>query len=296
MNYEERAISFSCREDALVGILTLPEQARSRAVLVVVGGPQYRIGSHRQFVMLARAFAAHGYPVLRYDYRGMGDSEGEPRNFEQVTDDIRAAIDCLFSALPSVREVVLWGLCDGATAAAFHAPADPRVAGLVLVNPWCRTGEGEAKARLTHYYRSRLHDVEFWKKIVCGGFDYGSAVRSFWTSIGRARRQTGEATGETRSLPGRMHASLSQFEGHTLLILSENDLTAQECAQMISGSVAWATLMRQGRIARLLLRGADHTFSRRHWRDQVADWTRDWLDRLPLRANAQATNVRLRRP
>ena len=49
----------------------------------MVGGPQYRVGSHRQFTLMARAFAAAGYPVLRFDYRGIGDSEGESRGFER---------------------------------------------------------------------------------------------------------------------------------------------------------------------------------------------------------------------
>ena len=43
------------------------------AVLVVVGGPQVRAGSHRHFVQLARHLATHGHAVMRFDVRGMGD-------------------------------------------------------------------------------------------------------------------------------------------------------------------------------------------------------------------------------
>jgi exosortase A-associated hydrolase 1 len=281
MNYEELAVSFDCREDRLIGVLSKPDQAHARAVLLVVGGPQYRAGSHRQFVLLARAIAAQGYPVLRFDYRGMGDSGGEPRHFEQVTEDIRAAIDCLLLAMPSVHEVVLWGLCDGASAAAFHAPTDPRVAGLVLVNPWCRSIEGEAKTRLTHYYRSQLRNPTFWKKIVGGRFNYAAAATSLWISLVRVTGRTSKAAGAARSLPDRLYDALSRFEGHTLLILSENDLTAQECRHMMASSPAWVALVLQRRIEQRRLAGADHTFSRRPWRDQVAAWTNDWLDQLP---------------
>ena len=79
----------------------------------MVGGPQYRVGSHRQFVLLARDLAADGFPVFRFDYRGMGDSEGEFRGFEHVEDDIAAAVEAFRSASPGLREIVLWGLCDG---------------------------------------------------------------------------------------------------------------------------------------------------------------------------------------
>ncbi|WP_229425323.1 hydrolase 1, exosortase A system-associated [Massilia sp. Se16.2.3] len=104
-------------------------------MLVVVGGPQYRAGSHRQFTLLARDLADAGIPALRFDYRGMGDSEGDLQTFEHVEDDLRAAIDRFFLEVPGMREVVLWGLCDGASAAAMYAPQDARVSGLVLLNP-----------------------------------------------------------------------------------------------------------------------------------------------------------------
>lgn len=279
MNYEEQPIAFSCREDTLIGILSMPERPLPRAVLIIVGGPQYRAGSHRQFVLLSRVFAAQGYPVMRFDYRGMGDSEGEPRNFERIAEDIRGAIDSLIASAPCVKEVVLWGLCDGASAATLYAAEEARVAGLVLVNPWWRSEEGEAKALLAHYYQSRLRDAQFWKKIARGGVDFGSAARSFWTTLRNAYRAPEEAAANAPTLPERMYHALSRFKGGTLLILSENDLTAQECAHIISASPGWQALIEQGRIERQILAGANHTFSRRRWRDQVATWTLDWLGR-----------------
>ena len=178
MRYEERAISFACGEAALVGILSLPAQASARGVVIVVGGPQVRTGSHRQFTLLARALAAAGTPVLRFDYRGMGDSEGAVRDFESVDEDVRAAIDRFQQEVPGLAEVVLWGLCDGAAASALYAPQDARVRGLVLLNPWVRTDEGAARATLKHYYRGRLLDAGLWKKLASGRFDVLAATRS----------------------------------------------------------------------------------------------------------------------
>src|SRR5690349_14351227 len=92
----ERAVFFQCQGEQLVGILSGAEQPATRGVLILVGGPQYRAGSHRQFTLLARHLAEHGVPSLRFDYRGMGDSGGEVRSFEDVSPDIRCAIDRLF--------------------------------------------------------------------------------------------------------------------------------------------------------------------------------------------------------
>ena len=87
MNYTEEAVTFPCEGQALVGVLAKPESPQDIGVVVIVGGPQYRAGSHRQFVLLSRALAVAGFAVLRFDYRGMGDSEGEQRDFESASVD-----------------------------------------------------------------------------------------------------------------------------------------------------------------------------------------------------------------
>src|SRR3546814_1414367 len=79
--------SFPCAEAELVGILHLPAAAARRGVLIVVGGPQYRAGSHRQFLLIARRLAEQGYPVLRFDHRGIGDSDGPYLGFEALDAD-----------------------------------------------------------------------------------------------------------------------------------------------------------------------------------------------------------------
>ena len=47
MNYRETAITFDCRGETLVGIVSAPAMAEDTGVLIAVGGPQYRAGSHR---------------------------------------------------------------------------------------------------------------------------------------------------------------------------------------------------------------------------------------------------------
>ena len=157
-------MSFQCSGEQLIGILTAPVKPAEYGVVIVVGGPQFRIGSHRQFVLLARSLGEQGITTLRFDYRGMGDSSGELRDFTAIDEDIRAAVDMLQNAHPKLERIILWGLCDAASACLFYAHKDPRIAGLVLANPWVRTDEGEAQAYLNHYYRARFFDMAFWKK------------------------------------------------------------------------------------------------------------------------------------
>jgi exosortase A-associated hydrolase 1 len=287
MQFEDRALSFACGDDSLFGVVSVPAQPAARGVVVVVGGPQYRGGSHRQFTLLARQLAGQGIAVLRFDYRGMGDAEGAARDFEAVGDDLRSAIDQFQAAVPAIKEVALWGLCDGASAALFYAAQDVRVQGVVLLNPWVRTEGGLAKATLKHYYRDRLLQPELWKKIVTLQFNYGAALRSLASLLGAAsgRQVTAGDAGSAPSdrasavppLPQRMHDSLAAFQGKVLLILSGADLTAQEFKDTVQASRPWQKLLDAPRVTRHELAQADHTFSRRAWRDQVADWTGEWM-------------------
>ncbi|SEO15919.1 exosortase A system-associated hydrolase 1 [Nitrosospira multiformis] len=288
MNCEDRALVFRCEDAWLYGILSLPRQLSSRGVLIAVGGPQYRVGSHRQFTLLARHLAANGSPVLRFDFRGMGDSEGSARTFEHVEDDLRCAIDTFLAEVPSLNELVILGLCDAASAALFYAYQDLRVTGLVLLNPWIRTNEGVAKVYLKHYYSKRLLQSDFWHKIGSGKFDYVAAVHSLWRTVGAAvagKYLTGtslkgknlEKTCSLAPLPERMFEGLRRFQGRVLLIISGNDLTAQEFLDLVNGSVEWQKLLTSPQVSHLNLPEANHTFSRREWRDQVGAWTQDWI-------------------
>lgn len=292
MNFDERAFAFPCEEAWLYGVLALPSQCERKGVLILVGGPQYRVGSHRQFTLLARSLATSGIAVFRFDFRGMGDSEGEARTFEDVEDDLRCAIDKFLVEAPLVKELVIWGLCDAASAAIFYAHQDPRITGLVLLNPWVRTEAGAAKAYLKHYYVSRLFDPQLWSKIGRGQLNLKTTARSVLGLAGEVfagrKKPPASASADVYSpsdstscdlapLPNRMLEGFSRFRGKVLLILSGNDLTAQEFSDLVKGSREWRKLLSASRVTRFNLPEANHTFSRREWRDQVAVWTKDWI-------------------
>jgi exosortase A-associated hydrolase 1 len=283
MRRNEQALVLDCEGSPLIAVLSGAASAAGRGVLIVVGGPQYRVGSHRQFALLAHHLAELGVPTLRFDYRGMGDSDGEKRTFESVGADIRCAIDRFFASVPGLKDVVIWGLCDAASAALFYAPGDARVSGLVLLNPWVRTEQGAARAHLRHYYLQRLFQAGLWGKLARGEFDVRGAAsalgRHALEALGRGRASdaAGKSTPGDQSLPARMADGFRRFRGKVLVILSGNDLTAQEFKDVTASSRDWRRLLEDGRVTRHELREANHTFAKRAWRDQVGRWTADWI-------------------
>lgn len=281
MSTVDDALCWQCAGLRQIGILSRPSAGEPEtAVLIIVGGPQVRAGSHRQFVELARGLAAEGLGVLRFDARGMGDSEGQPLGFEQLSDDIQAAIDQLQRSLPRLRRVVLWGLCDAASAALLylHERRDPRVAGMILLNPWVRSPQSEAQARVRHYYRERLLQREFWLKLLRGGVGWG-ALRQWLRA-----RQRGKASSAPASahFAVRMAQAWSAFRGPILLILSGRDLTAQEFRMVRESDPAWHRVRQDAtRVEEHALATASHTFSEPGMKAQVQALCTDWLRRLP---------------
>ena len=274
----EQFVVFDCEGDACVGIVSVPADnvAASIGVVVVVGGPQYRAGSHRQFALLARELARAGIPVFRFDYRGMGDSEGEPRTFEAIDGDLGAAVRAL-QRESGVARVVFWGLCDGASAAFMYPADDPRIAGIVAVNPWARSPRGEASVRLKHYYLQRLFSGDFWRNIGHGRWALRRRVGDFVAALHSA---VAGPQGPSSAFLQRMHEGWARFGKPVLLILSGQDYTAREFE-------AWAGADR--RREELLLRpgtelcrfaDADHTFSSRVWREVVTQKTIAWIRTL----------------
>lgn len=284
MTVGEQVVTIACDGELMRGVVNLPEECRGVGVLFVVGGPQYRVGSHRQQVLLARALAAAGYPCLRFDVRGMGDSDGRPRDFESITRDIGAAVDAA-SAAANIERIVLWGLCDGASAALLyvHETADRRIAGLMLANPWVRSDESLAQTQLRHYYKRRLVEPGFWSDLIRGriGRDalYDLLRNLRLGASGLIYRSAARPTRAQYDFREKMAHSWRQFGGPILLLLSGEDYTAKEFIHYTASRLAWRDALVRDDLDIRSLAGVDHTFSSQAALVEVIDSCLEWLIR-----------------
>lgn len=122
----------------LFGVLHRPASAKVLPQGFVFCHPCFeeKLWAHRVYVGMARELARCGFPVLRFDYMGHGDSDGD---FEQATvatclSDIACAVQTLQNEA-GVAGVGLLGLRFGATLAAVSADSLPGISRLVLWDP-----------------------------------------------------------------------------------------------------------------------------------------------------------------
>ena len=247
---------------------TLDDAAGTHGLLLISGGNEIRSGAHRSQSWLAGEVAARGHPVLRYDRRGIGDSEGENGGCLTSAADIAAAAAAFRANSPNVQHITAFGNCDAAAALMlFHAAAD--VDALLLANPWVvedAADGGDTPAlppagAIRARYLAKLRHPSEWLRLLRGGVDIGKLWRGLMAARGgRSAPQRAD------SLSARMAAAMQHSDIPATLLLARGDRTAQIFIEQWQ-SPLWQPL--HARIPAHYVESASHGFA--------DDAARDWL-------------------
>jgi pimeloyl-ACP methyl ester carboxylesterase len=252
----ETPVTFDCKGQQIVGMLHLPDgRARVPGVLLLHGLTGHKAETHRMFVKLARKLAAHGFGVLRFDFRGSGDSAGE---FEEMTIrsqvcDAAAAIKFLGrqKRINSKRLAVVGFSLGGAIAAQLVAREPSRIQSLVLLSPVAE-GVGILDELATPEAVASLAQT--------GITDY------FGNLIGvQFIRQFADMK------PLR---DVTKHRGPVLLLHGDKDETVP-----VEHIAMYERALRSPKrvLKKIILSGADHTFTRHVWEQRVLNETVDWI-------------------
>lgn len=215
-----RMVTFACEAAQLVG--TIDEGKKDSGLLIVSGGNEIRSGAHAGQAAMAGHFAAMGYPVFRYDRRGIGDSQGDNGGFLTSGPDIAAAISCFRSEAPRLHRIVAWGNCDAATALAlFHQGLG--IDSLALANPWVIENSGDEEgptppaAAIRARYWNRLKNPQSLIDLFSGRINLRTLA------AGLAKAATSE---KPTGLAVRLANALATIDTPCRLLLAERDTTA----------------------------------------------------------------------
>lgn len=129
---------FGTSSEPLFGVFHPPKSSSARQATVLLCCPlgQEYMRSHRAFRQMALLLSRAGFPVMRFDYYGTGDSAGDSHqvSIERCRRDVEAAVEELRD-MSGATEVVLVGLRMGANIAALAAAGLSGVAHVVLWDP-----------------------------------------------------------------------------------------------------------------------------------------------------------------
>lgn len=218
-------LTFACGSSTLAG--TLDTAPGHTGLVIVSGGNEIRAGAFSGQAELAASIARAGFPVLRFDRRGVGDSEGENRGFRASRRDIASACAALRALAPDVERVVGFGNCDAASA--LMLTGGEGFDALVLANPWTldggAPGDGPSDATpppaaIRQRYAQKLKDPREIARLLRGGVNLRKLARGLMRSVAPA-----PAPG---TLVEDMRQGLEGFAGPVTILLATADRTAQE--------------------------------------------------------------------
>jgi pimeloyl-ACP methyl ester carboxylesterase len=300
----------------LFGMLHRPPAARGQALGIVLLSPgvKMRVAPHRLYVMMATRLAELGYPVLRFDFYGLGDSEGELED-EYLADlygtvsagrfvsDTHSAMDWMQREC-SIEQFVVGGLCGGAITGLLAGGGDTRIVGLLSlgipvirysanIDPDRFVTRGQLKELRRVYFRKLLNPVA-WVRLLTLRSDFRSIGRVVRGALAKPASELGIGQHPPPPDVGAESTNLNPLFAPAFFRMLDSD------AKMIlifSGSdrLTWeyeekfASLNKE-RLAEFVdelevhtVPDANHIFATREWQQQMMALVEDWLKRsFPL--------------
>lgn len=253
-------------DGSLVGIVSKPGAARGAdpaGVIILNAGLVHRVGPNRLHVRLARRFAGHGHPTLRFDLSGIGDSAPSRSPLappERWVAETRDAMDFLAESAGISRFIVV-GSCSGAVVSFRTALADQRVAGLGLINP-------NGPTLLRHYVRMAASHPSTWRRLLGGRARLGQQ----YTGLMRRSQRLSHPEAAPADPVSDLRA-LAERSVNLLLVLSQWDPSYDFYTHVLSRQIEAAGAP----VSCHVIPGADHQMSVLANQQQLTRILDDWI-------------------
>jgi pimeloyl-ACP methyl ester carboxylesterase len=297
--------------EALFGIIQSPTDDKPagirKGVILPNTGIHYRVAWHRLNVELSARLARNGFHVMRFDPHGIGDSEGELdesqdmiRQFDIIQQGLFArdairAVD-VFQQKYTLDRIYLAGFCGGALTSLIAAGADPRVNGVIYVaGPVTIDSEFEAsllhpvyaKELFSSYLKKALNPSS-WYRLVTGKSDYRLIRQTLATTVNEKnirREIIGEDVEGSKEGGSFNWKFLESFKACTsrgagiLFVMAEVDPARYGFDNYFRKRYLSDGNPYQGKFEYHVVKGANHTFSTRDSRSDLFGTIEAWLER-----------------
>jgi alpha/beta superfamily hydrolase len=309
-----RIVTFANRDGMLLrGMLHEPDpqQARGVCLLLLSPGIKGRVGPHRLYLKIAERLVPMGFHVLRFDFYGLGDSEGEIderllsdmyntiQNGRYIDDTI-AAMDWM-TANCGVGRFIGSGLCGGSITALLVAAQDRRIESMLALSiptafdggeaNWARFATNRQLVGIRRGYFKRIIKPEAWIRFLTGKTSYFVLWRSLkqlipWANSSSAARlaPSGAATAPSKDDTNPKFApAFLRIVGSKrplLLIFSGGDRLSWEFEEKFEARHRDQLEPLRSYLEIKKIADANHALTDPSWVQEMLDMTVDWLDRV----------------
>lgn len=293
----------------LVGILHLPDTVvpGRPCILLLSPGVKMRVAPHRMYNKMADLFVQEGFAVLRFDFAGLGDAEGEIEHTQlshvyhdiqlgRFVDDTRTALDWLEREYGYTR-CIAGGLCGGALSGLLTAEHDRRIVALLALGipVVLDVGDAQRNAHLTRGeldqlrqgYVRKLLDPRSWLRLLSFQSDY----RVIWKAFKRLFERNRPASTATPAQNGRPADNTNPKFAPAFFAMLD---TGRPMLHIFSGSDRLAAEFQEKfqerypeRLARYrdafeihVIEKANHILAHPDWFNEMLALSRDWLRRF----------------
>lgn len=304
----------------LFGMLHTPTVGARKdiGVLLLSPGVKMRLGPQCLYRRITDLFVQQGFTVFRFDFFGIGDSEGDIAESALVdfynhievgryVDDALDALDWMQKHC-GVSRVIATGLCGGAVTGLLAGDRDNRVAALLglgitpvlaskAANASAYMTVGELKTLRRGYFKNLASFTSWWRLLT-----FQSDYKLIWRSLMKPllqKRTTPSVTSE--ALPASAEADNSNplFAPAFFKMLGSRRpiLLVFSGADRLYAEFQEKFLSRHGERLRAISTGydvhvvpnANHVLSLREWEQEMLDVSARWLEKtFPREASAGA--------
>ena len=270
-------------------------------MLLLSPGTKGRVGPHRLYRKIALRLVRLGFHVLRFDFHGLGDSEGE-LDIDILVDmynsimggryveDTEAAMDWVAAEL-GITRFVGSGLCGGSITALLTAERDSRIDCLLTLGiptvldggpeNWGRFVSNGRLKELRQGYLQKLADPRSWGRLLSGKSSYGVIWKALRSGRPRPRDMDSQRTkpGPSNVNPRFAPAFLSVLESGRpiMLIFSGADRLHHHFNEAFQAANERRARRLSGSYEVHVIESANHVLSDPAWLDAFMDRALAWL-------------------
>ena len=272
----EEAVFFG-EVKSLIGIVTDPQNRNAdhpkAAVILLNPGIVHRVAPGRVYVRMARALAAMGFVVLRFDFSGIGDSAVRHDNLPFERSAVKETQDAMrfLQTTRGIERFVLLGGCSGARVSLQTACCDPRVVGAFLINLQMSEDDDQSSDQIgrtaVFYYRNfALFNLKSWSRLVTGKTDYRKILRALGFQARKQLPSARKMSPESIKLAANLR-TLAERGVCVAFVYAESDPRLHDLGEGLGRELRHLRALGKTRVE--IIPRSDHTFSSLHDQDKL---------------------------